>query len=253
MRERAATFAPIVVNGVDVEGDSAVARFCTRDGDRWVARVTVEAEEPHRVVLAYAQPWVPEHLTAALPAEFTAKDFEGSADATSATLVVFGGVPGSGKSAVAQRVGSTLDNPVFALDWLLGALSPFGMRHRLDLLSVGAELLTTLAYRELFVGRSAIVDATTEDVDTRARLQSLATAAGATFVPIVCVCSDPALHRERVERRQRGIPGWADAADWSDVTSRLASFPSWPGSIQIDTALSLDTCVAEVVGRISTG
>lgn len=252
MRERAAKLAPIVVVGVDAEGDSAIARFGTRDGERWVARVTVETDAPHRVVLGYAQLGVPDYLTAALPAEFAAEDLEGSADSGVATLVVFGGVPGSGKSAVAERVGAALDVPVFALDWLLGALSPFGMQHRLDLLSIGAELLTTLAYRELFAGRSAIIDTTSEDAGSRARWESLATAVGATFMPVVCVCSDPALHRERVERRQRGIPGWADAGDWPNVTSRLAGFPPWPGSVEIDTVLPLDTCVSQVLDSIST-
>jgi predicted kinase len=252
MRERAAMFAPFVVIGFDAEGESAVARFRTRDGELWVARVTVETDAPHRVVLSYAEPWVPQYLTAALPGEFAVEDLEGSVDAGEATLVVFGGVPGSGKSAVAERVGAALDVPVFALDWLLGALSPFGMRHRLDLMSIGSELLTTLAYRELFDGRSAIIDTTSEDPDSRARWESLATAAGATFLPVVCVCSDPALHRERVERRQRGIPGWADAGDWPNVRLRRDSFPPWFGSVGIDTVLPLGTCVTQVLESIST-
>lgn len=252
MRERAAILAPIRVVGIDVEDESAIARFRSRDGELWVARVTVEVGFPHRVVLAYAQPWVPEYLSAALPTEFTVDDSGGSAPAVGATLVVFGGVPGSGKSAVAERVGMTLGVPVFALDWLLGALSPFGMRHRLDLLTIGAELLTTLAYRELLAGRSAVIDTTSEDVGSRGRWQSLALAAGATFVRVVCVCSDPGLHRERVELRHRGIPGWADAGDWSNVQSRLAAFPPWPGSAQVDTVLPLDTCVKQVLHVIDT-
>lgn len=251
MQERAALFAPLVVTGVDADGETAIARFCTRDGELWVARVTVETDAPHRIVLSYAQPWVPQYLTTALPAEFAADDLEGSVVAEEATLVVFAGVPGSGKSAVAERVGAALDVPVFALDWLLGALSPFGMNHRLDLMSIGAELLTTLVYRDLFAGRSAIIDTTSEDADSRARWASLATAAGATFLPVVCVCSDPALHRERAERRQRGIPGWADAGDWSNVRSRLASFPPWSGSVEIDTVLPLATCATQVVDSIS--
>jgi hypothetical protein len=68
------------------------------------------------------------------------------AAADSAVLIVFGGVPGSGKCAVSERVRATLGVPVFALDWLLGALTPFGMRHHRDLRGIGNELLTTLAY-----------------------------------------------------------------------------------------------------------
>lgn len=251
MRQRAAFMAPIVVVGIDSEGEEATARFDSRDGDRWVARVTVEPESPHRILTGYAQPWVPDYLTPALPAEFTTADLLSSATAGSQTLVVFGGVPGSGKSAVAEQVGAALDASVFSVDWMMGAMSPFGMNHRTDLMSVGVELLTTLAFRELVAGRSAIIDTPSEDVAGRVRLQSLATAAGATFMAVVCVCSDPALHRQRVEGRQRGIPGWADAGEWSNVTSRLADFPPWPGSARVDTALPLRTCVAQVLEALS--
>ena len=116
-----------------------------------------------------------------------------------------------------------------------------------DLMGVGAELLTTLAYRELSAGRSAILDTTSEDPAARARCASLA---GAAFVPVVCACTDEALHRERVERRVRGIPGWADAGEWADASVRRAAFPPWPGALFVDTVQPLDTCVAAVVDRV---
>jgi predicted kinase len=126
------------------------------------------------------------------------------------------------------------------------------MRHRDDLLAVGAELLTTLAYRELSAGRSAILDTTSEDPAVRARWTSLADAAGAAFVPVVCACADEALHRERVEGRVRGIPGWADAGDWANASARQAAFPPWPDALSVDTARPLDDCVAAVVDRIDS-
>ncbi len=246
-RGRAERLAPIRVVGVDADGQSAVARFRTRDGDLWVSQVQVEPTAPHRITMTYTQQWVPDYLTPGLPADFTGVSMP---RADGAVLIVFGGVPGSGKSAVAERVGAALGMTVFALDWLLGALTPFGMRHRDDLLSVGAELLTTLAYRELSAGRSAILDTTSEDPAVRARWASLAVAVGAAFVPVVCACADEALHRKRVEARVRGIPGWADAGEWGNVSARLAAFPLWPGALSVDTARPLDECVAAVIDRI---
>jgi predicted kinase len=249
-RDRAKQFAPIRVVGVDADGDVAVARFRSRANEPWVAHVEVEATPPHRITTTYTQRSVPDYLTPGLPTDFT--NFPMPVPATqSAALIVFGGVPGGGKSAVAERVGGALGITVFALDWLLGALTPFGMRHRQDLMGVGGELLTTLAYRELSAGRSAILDTTSEDPTERARWASLATAAGATFVPVVCACADEALHRERVERRVRGIPGWADAGDWANASARRAAFPPWPEALTVDTARPLDECVATVLDRLT--
>jgi predicted kinase len=207
----------------------------------------LETATPHLITLTYTQRWVPDYLTPGLPGDFTGVPMPA---AEGAALIVFGGVPGSGKSTVAERVGATLDIPVFALDWLLGALTPFGMRHRHDLTNLGSELLTTLAYRELSARRSAVLDTTSEDPAGRARWASLAAAAHAAFIPVVCVCTDRALHRERVERRVRSIPGWADAGDWANASARLAAFPPWPEALFLDTARPLDECVAAVLDRV---
>jgi hypothetical protein len=247
MRGRAEQFAPIRVVGVDADGDTATARFRTREGDLYVSHVEVEAAAPHRIALTHTQRWVPDYLTPGLPADFTSVPVPA---ANGAMLLVFGGVPGSGKSTVSERVGAALGVPVFALDWLLGALTPFGLRHHRDLMGLGGELLTTLAYRELSAGRSAILDTTSEEPAARARWASLAAAAGAAFVPVLCSCTDEALHRERVERRVRGIPGWADAGDWADASARLAAFPPWPGALLVDTARPLDECVGAVLDRV---
>jgi len=101
-RGRAERFAPIRVVGVDAEGQVATARFRTRDDDLWVSHVEVEAAAPHRITLTYTQRWVPDSLAPRLPADFTGVPMP---VADGAVLIVFGGVPGSGKSAIAERAG----------------------------------------------------------------------------------------------------------------------------------------------------
>jgi predicted kinase len=246
-RGRAERFAPIRIVGVDADTDAATARFRTRENDLWVSHVEVETAAPHRITLTHTQRWIPDYLTPGLPIDFDGVPMPAAEDAM---LIVFGGVPGSGKSTIGEQVGAVLGIPVFALDWLLGALTPFGLRHRHDLMGLGGELLTTLAYRELSAGRSAILDTTSEDPAARARWASLAAAAGAAFIPVVCACTDETLHRERVERRVRGIPGWADAGDWANASARLVAFPPWPGAMFVDTARPLEECVTAVLDRV---
>ncbi|MBE9211585.1 hypothetical protein IQ247_02450 [Plectonema cf. radiosum LEGE 06105] len=40
-------------------------------------------------------------------------------------LIVFSGIPGTGKSTLSEAIGHSLKIPVFALDWMLGTLVQF--------------------------------------------------------------------------------------------------------------------------------
>jgi predicted kinase len=150
-----------------------------------------------------------------------------SARARGTRLIVFSGVPGSGKSTLADATGAALGVPVFAFDWLLGSLTPFGGYHLDDSSGMGAELLTTLALRQLQLGQSAILDHPAEEPANRDRWRSLAASAGADFRVILCVCPDQAEHKRRLAGRQRGIAGWHNPGNWANVQKRLAAFPPW--------------------------
>ncbi|MET9227628.1 ATP-binding protein [Lentzea sp. NPDC003310] len=232
-RARSANYAPVAVVGLDAGETTAQARIRRHDGTVDVVSCVVETAPPHRIVSTWVAGLVPSDLTPRLPADFTGSDLP---PATNARLVVFSGLPGSGKSTLADATGAELGAPVFATDWLLGALTPFGGRYFEDPLAIAEELLTTLALRQLLAGQSVVLDHPAESLATRDRWRSLAHRTGAEFRVVVCRCSDQEVHRRRLEDRRRGIPGWHDATDWSDVRQRLERFPSWH-----DEALSVDT------------
>lgn len=169
-----------------------------------------------------------------LPMDFTDYDLDGPGGGR---LIVIAGLPGTGKSTLAEQVARRLDIPLFSMDWLLGALTPFGGRAMKDLLGVGEELLTTLAVQQLSRGQSVILDAPVESPATRERWASLARRAGAQFRVVVCVCSDQNEHRRRFEGRQRVIPGWHSTGEWSNVERRIVEFVPWDGPVLVlDTA-----------------
>jgi predicted kinase len=63
-------------------------------------------------------------------------------------LIIFSGLPGTGKSTLAEAVGKALEIPVFAKDWLEAALLRSGLRPTSadkSLGYAGYELLTVLA------------------------------------------------------------------------------------------------------------
>lgn len=251
IRARSTSYRPLRIVGVESVGHTARARIGRTDGSTDVLTCTVEAAPPHRITETWIAGLVPASLTPRLPMDFGGYEIprqEGR------FLLVFSGVPGSGKSTLAEAMGARLGVPVFATDWLLGSLTPFGGRHLDGLLDIGDELLTTLAVRQLTLGQSAILDAPVEDAATRARWRSLARRAGADFRVVLCVCSDQHAHQQRAEGRVRGIPGWHDGADWTDISRRLAEFVPWDGDVlTVDTTAPHDDNIAAVLKHLTDG
>jgi predicted kinase len=245
-RRRSEQFAPVSVRLVEAGDHAARADILDRAGQVSVLHCQVEHSEPYRITRCWLAPLVPEGLAPRLPLDFTGRQFPDHP--AGARLVVLSGVPGSGKSTIAEVVGRELGAPVFAMDWLLGALTPFGGRHFDQTSEIAAELLTTLAFRQLVAGQSAVLDSPSEDIATRHRWITLAAATGARLRVVSCVCSDRELHRARVEERRRDIPGWHEAADWTDVLERLSGFVGWPIDVlTVDTSQPLAACASEVL------
>jgi predicted kinase len=140
-------------------------------------------------------------------------------------LIVMTGLPGTGKSSLAEALGRAIGVPVFAKDWLEAALLRSVPTNTLTpplLGAAGYELLTTLAERQLQHGQSAILDSVASIAVVRARWRELARAYDAGWRVLACVCSDPELHRARLAARRRAIPGWPELT-WADV-ERVASY-----------------------------
>ena len=248
-RARCQALAPVAVVGVDVDVDVARARVRSRDGQRYVVACAVDPAEPHRIVTTWVMEEVPPFLGPRLPAEFAQS--QGAERVSGERLVVLSGVPGTGKSTLGEALSRELRMPVFAGDWLLGALTPFGGYHLDNLLGIAEEQLTTLALRQLELGQSAILDFPTEDPATRQRWNTLADRYGARLRVITCICSDPASHRERGEQRQRSVPGWHDAARWDDIQRRIVDFPPWPGdTLTLDATRPLELNLRDAVRYI---
>lgn len=144
-------------------------------------------------------------------------------------LIVFSGLPGTGKSALAEAVGRELSIPVFAKDWLEATLlsselQPINPEKPLG--SVGYQLLTILAERQLMLGQSVILDSVASTESIRTTWRELVTRCTAGWAVIECICSDAAIHRSRLENRQRNIPGWHEL-DWAEVARVATYYAPW--------------------------
>jgi predicted kinase len=134
-------------------------------------------------------------------------------------LIIFSGLPGTGKSTLAEAVGKALEIPVFAKDWLEAALLRSGLKPTSadkSLGYAGYELLTVLAKRQLMLGQSVILDSVAASRTIRDTWLNLTEQYNADYRVIECICSNESLHRSRLKQRQRNIPGWHEL-EWSEV------------------------------------
>ena len=170
----------------------------------------------------------------------------------SSRLIVMSGLPGSGKSEVAEAIGASIKAPVFAKDRIEEPLLESGFLTLDQLGWLGYELLTTLADRQLALGQSAVLDSVAVSEPIRSTWRELARRHDAGWVVIECVCSDPDLHRLRLDRRKRGITGWPEL-DWSEVERVRATYASWDEPrLELDAVSPLSDNVARALAYLNS-
>jgi predicted kinase len=132
---------------------------------------------------------------------------------------MFTGLPGTGKSTLAEQVARTVGAPAFAGDWLMGALKPahaaLASLERSEYAAAWFLLLRTLVTRQLMLGQSAVVDDVVSESEFPLWRETAVRFSARLFL-VECVCSDEAVHRGRIEGRVRGIPGWHEVG-WDHV------------------------------------
>ena len=144
-------------------------------------------------------------------------------------LVIFSGLPGTGKSSLAEAVGRHFGIPVFAKDWLEASLLQSELKptsKEKSLGYAGYELLTVLAKRQLMLGQSVILDSVAATKTIRMEWRKLTKRYQAEWRVIECICSDETIHRARLKVRKRGIPGWHELG-WSEVERVKRYYVPW--------------------------
>jgi predicted kinase len=165
-------------------------------------------------------------------------------------LVVLSGLPGTGKTEIAEAVARTLGAPVFAKDWLEAPILQTGAVPRDQLGLIGYELLTTLARRQLQFGQSAVLDSVAGLPAIRLVWRELVSEFNASWLVIECVCSDPELHRQRLRVRQRGIPGWPELS-WAEVERVRSYFAPWDEErLILDSVSPLSENVEKAIAHV---
>jgi predicted kinase len=155
-------------------------------------------------------------------------------------IVVFSGLPGTGKTRLAEALSVQLQLPIFSVAWLLGSLAGFGVLERPDRGPMAYAMISGLLEQCLRLRQSAIADGMVGSAETRTRWRELAELYRADFIAIECVCSDRIAHRARIEARQEQIPGWPDPG-WDHVEEMRKRYEPWTGRhLVLDSVLPFE-------------
>jgi predicted kinase len=168
-------------------------------------------------------------------------------------LVVVGGLPGAGKSSLADAIANRLGVPVFNKDQIEASLWRSGITADLNSWQGAEDLLGPLAGEQLRRNQSAILDTVARTQESRETWRTLASDHGAEFKLTECICSDADLHRGRLTGRTRGIPGWYELT-WEDVKSVSARYEPWPETrLVVDAVHPLAQNVETVLEFLGNG
>lgn len=161
-------------------------------------------------------------------------------------LIVFAGLPGTGKTTVARAAAAELAATYLRIDTIEQTLRSSGMLAG-DVGPAGYMVAYALAEANLRLGRTVVADSVNPLAVTRDAWRGIAAAAGSRIVEVELTCSDPAEHRRRVEEREMDVPGLARPT-WQSVLDR--SYEPWDRSrLLLDTATVTVTDALDAIRR----
>jgi len=153
-------------------------------------------------------------------------------------IIVVSGLPGSGKSTIAEGISKELGIPIFSVDPIESAIIKSGIKRSFETGLAAYLVAETLATEHLKLGSSVIIDAVSPVKEARDMWHGLEEKFNAKLIIIECILPEDE-HKRRIESRVRNIHGISEVT-WEDVENRKKEYLEWT-----EPRLVLDTSKIE--------
>ncbi|MFO8488052.1 AAA family ATPase [Legionella pneumophila serogroup 1] len=161
-------------------------------------------------------------------------------------LIIFGGLPGTGKTTISRAVAKHLKAVYLRIDTVEQAFKNSGHLEKDFIGPEGYLISYAIAKENLGLGLTVIADSVNPIAITRQGWQEVAKSINVKFLEIEIICSDLNEHKKRVETRTPDIVGHK-LPTWEEVKTR--DYEEWDSALlRIDTAeYSTDEAVKRIL------
>jgi predicted kinase len=172
-------------------------------------------------------------------------------------LIAMAGLPGAGKSTVAEVIGNRLGYAVLSVDPIESAILSAGIDSDQPTGLAAYLVAEAIADAALANGQSIIVDAVNAVDPAREQWVTLARKHGDSLRFIEVICSDTDVHRQRLEARDRNL-SHLEEPTWHAVEQSLDEYAEWAGAaaaiprIRIDSVQPLGHLVEQALAFVQS-
>lgn len=182
-----------------------------------------------------------------LPIFARSRGSDGRGGCVTGCLVVISGLPGVGKTSIAERLAVRTEAVHLSIDVVEESILACGLPSGWQVGVAAYEATRVMAEQNLRLGHHVLIDAVNDSEAARQTWRTAAEHTGARLDFVYLVTSDLQEHERRLCGRDRGL-AFVGGPSWADVQRRRADYAVWS-----DEVLEFDTAACpteEIVDRL---